>query len=89
MRTPTASKAKTEVSSVVAIAAAEKRIKSVIASIPSYARPASWRIAMEFDEHGDLISFWECSCDENGNEQIGGGIERVGTGPSFAAWCNN
>ena len=34
---------------------------------------------MEFDEEGDLLSYWECSCDEDGNELIGGGVGRADT----------
>src|SRR5262249_5862004 len=36
----------------------------------------SWRIVMDFDERGDLISYWESSLDRAGKELIGGGISK-------------
>jgi hypothetical protein len=38
----------------------------------------SWRIVMDFDQDGELISCWESSLDKDGNEMIGGGISSSG-----------
>jgi len=34
----------------------------------------SWRIIMDFDKGGDLVSYWESSLERQGNELTGGGI---------------
>ena len=39
-------------------------------------RVKSWQIAMEFDQYGELTSYWEGSLDEYGERLTGGGIER-------------
>ena len=75
------------VSTMVPISAGKERIRCLLSSIPSHARPAGWRVVMDFDECGDLTSYLECSCDEYGNERAGGGIERIENGPSRAQWC--
>ena len=75
-----------ETSSVVPITAGKERIKSILSSLPHHARVPSWRIAMDFDEVGDLTCYWEGSCDEDGNELTGGGIERIEEGPARGEW---
>ena len=39
-------------------------------------RGKSWCIFMDFDEDGDLASYWEGAFDEHGNELHGGGTTR-------------
>ena len=75
-----------ETSSVAPIIAGKKRIKSILSSLPHHARVPSWRIAMDFDEVGDLTCYWEGSCDEDGNELSGGGIERIEDSSARGEW---
>jgi hypothetical protein len=70
-----------ETSSMVPIAAGKDRIKCLLSYILPQARPPAWRIVMDFDPEGDLLSYWECSLDPDGKELTGGGIARNDTGP--------
>ena len=71
------------VSMMVPISAGKDRIKSMVALVGLHPRLKSWRITMDFDPEGDLLSYWESSLDENDSELIGGGISSVET-PSRA-----
>ena len=70
---------------LVPIAAGKGRVKWMVSSYRPDPNVKSWRIVMEFDEEGDLLSYWECSLDEDGNELIGGGIGRADTPTEVAA----
>ena len=59
------------------IAAGEDRVKWMVSSYRPDPSIKSWRIVMDFDEDGDLISYWECSFDDVGHELMGGGISQV------------
>ncbi len=65
------------VSMMIPISAAKDRIKSMVSSFGRNPSVQSWRITMDFDPEGDLLSYWESSLDENDNELIGGGISCV------------
>ena len=52
------------------------RVKWMVSSYRPKSRGKSWRIVMDFDEDGDLTSYWEGAFDEHGNELHGGGIGR-------------
>jgi hypothetical protein len=81
-----------EISSMVPMTAGKERIKYVLSSLPPHARPPSWHIVMDFDQEGDLLSYWECSRDEDGKELVGGGIGRAdayGCGRNKLPWRHN
>ena len=59
---------------MIPISAGKDRIKSMVALVGLHPRVKSWRITMDFDPEGDLLSYWESSMDENDSELIGGGI---------------
>jgi hypothetical protein len=61
------------------IAAGKARVKWMVASYRPGPNVESWRIVMDFDEEGDLTSYWESAFDEDGNELHGGGIGRADT----------
>jgi hypothetical protein len=67
------------VSIMVPISAGKDRIKSMVARVGLHPHVKSWRIKMDFDPEGDLLSYWESSLDENDSELIGGGISSVET----------
>jgi hypothetical protein len=61
------------------IAAGKDRIKWMVSTYRPNPSVKSWRITMDFDPEGDLLSYWESSLDENDNELIGAGMSRVET----------
>jgi hypothetical protein len=67
------------VSMMIPISAAKDRIKSMVSIFGRNPSVKSWRITMDFDPEGDLLSYWESSLDESDNELIGGGISWVET----------
>jgi hypothetical protein len=67
------------VSIMAPISAGKDRIKSMVALVGLHPHVKSWRITMDFDPEGDLMSYWESSLDENDSELIGGGISSVET----------
>jgi hypothetical protein len=67
------------VSIMVPISAGKDRIKSMVALVGMHPDVKSWRITMEFDPEGNMLSYWESSLDENDSELIGGGISSVET----------
>ena len=64
------------VSMMVPINAGKARVKRMISEFRPSPIIKSWRIVMDFDQDGELISCWESSLDKDGNEVIGGGISR-------------
>ena len=56
--------------------AGEERARWIASSSHPDPQVKSWRITMEFDERGDLKSYWEGSLDDAGKVFNGGGIQR-------------
>jgi hypothetical protein len=55
--------------------AGKARVKWMVSSYRAESRGKSWSIVMDFDEIGNLTSYWEGAFDEDGNELHGGGIQ--------------
>ena len=64
------------VSMMIPISGGKDRIKSMVSMFGRNPSVKSWRITMDFDPEGDLLSYWESSLDESDNELIGAGISR-------------
>lgn len=66
------------VTMMVPIEAGKARVKWMISEFPLWGSIAkSWRIVMNFDQNGELLSCWESGFDKDGNEVNSGGISRA------------